>query len=105
MKTNLKLNRKSHKVINLQLVKPVSKEKILQPLLGRTTMSVQYRNKVLHRVRSRKDDYYFFYYLFYECYFYQTHTYAACLSETVTDCNLRNAYRAHGGEITIAISF
>lgn len=27
-------------------------------------MSAQYRNKVLNRVRSRKDDYYFFYYLF-----------------------------------------
>lgn len=59
-----KLSRKSRKLINVQLVKRASKEKILQPLLGRATMSAQYRNKVLNRVRSRKDDYYFFYYLF-----------------------------------------
>lgn len=59
-----KLSRKSRKLINVQLVKRASKEKILQPLLDRATMSAQYRNKVLNRVRSRKDDYYFFYYLF-----------------------------------------
>lgn len=62
--TTEKLSRKSRKLINVQLVKRASKEKILQPLLGRATMSAQYRNKVLNRVRSRKDDYYFFYYLF-----------------------------------------
>lgn len=59
-----KLSRKSRKLINVQLVKRASKEKILQPLLDRATMSAEYRNKVLNRVRSRKDDYYFFYYLF-----------------------------------------
>lgn len=59
-----KLSRKSRKLINVQLVKRASKEKILQPLLDHATMSAQYRNKVLNRVRSRKDDYYFFYYLF-----------------------------------------
>lgn len=62
--TTEKLSRKSRKLINVQLVKRASKEKILQPLLDRATMSAQYRNKVLNRVRSRKDDYYFFYYLF-----------------------------------------